>query len=308
MNGTHQQGFGYRARRTFVRLVTFLLILGLGGAVMFLLAQINARTFTLEVDNGQLVVMKGRSLPAGAVAYRPSDPKLADAYAPIPLEGQDASALVPQRFSEREELDRALFPLLSALAKPRITSDDPKQVEQGVYYLRRAQKLSGLTEEQRLQVQQMTSDVAYYQARQKLDDARKQIAEALTQLQLAAESQNKNARSANQMLSTVGPAAKQLEEALRVAVHTQSAPREPEPAAQQPGTQQPAAQQPGAQQPAAQPPGAQQPGTQQPTAPGTPEAQAPAQQPATGSPTPAPPQVRTGPESEPQARPSQPTP
>jgi DNA polymerase III gamma/tau subunit len=228
---------------------------------MFLLSQLNARTYTLELENGKLVVMKGRTLPAGALPFQPSDPRLADTYAPIPLENHDASSLLQQRFTERDDLDRALFPLLETLAKPRIVADEPERVEQGVYYLRRMQKLTGLTEEQRLTVQQMTSDVAYYQARQKLEDARKQVAEALTQLKVAAESQNKNARSANQMLTAVGPVARQLEEALRAAVHTQSAPP-PAPAPVQP----PAPQEP------------------QPTTPAPTEAPAPVQQPATGTP------------------------
>ena len=291
MNGTNQQGFGYRARRTFVRFFVLVSILALGAGVVFLLSQLNARTYTLAVENGQLMVMKGRSLPVGALPFRPSDPRLADTYAPIPLENHDASSLVQQRFTERDDLDRALFPLLEMLAKARITSDEPERVEQGVYYLRRAQKLSGLTEEQRLSVQQMTSDVAYYQARQKLEDARKQIAEALTQLQVAAESQNKNARSANQMLTTVGPAARQLEEALRTAVHTQSAPREPAPTPAQP------------QAPAQQPPAQQQPTTPAPT-----DTQAPVQQPATGLPPTPVPGVQSGVEGEPQNRPAQPTP
>jgi uncharacterized protein YfeS len=270
MNGTNQQGFGYRARKTFVRLFVFLCILALGGGVVFLLSQLNARTYTLAQENGQLLVMKGRNLPAGALPFRPSDPRLADTYAPIPLENHDVTSLLQQQFTERDDLDRALFPLLETLAKPRIVSDESERVEQGVYYLRRAQKLSGLTEEQRLSLQQMTSDVAYYQARQKLEDARKQIAEALTQLQVAAESQNKNARSAHQMLTTVGPAARQLEESLRAAVHTQSAPREPPPAPAPAPAQQPAPQEP------------------RPTTPTTPEPPAPVQQPATGVPTPVP--------------------
>jgi hypothetical protein len=275
-----------------VRLLTFFLILGLGGAVAFLLAQLNARTFTLAQEAGSLVVLKGRNLPVGSVPYRPSDPKLTDAYAPIPLEGADVTALLEQRFSEREELDRALFPLLETLARPRINSDEPQRVEQGVYYLRRAMKLTGLSEEQRLRLQQMQADVAYYQARQKLEDARKQIAEALTQLQLAADAHNKNARSAHQMLTTVGPAARQLEEALRTAVHSQSAPPEkPEAPAQQPPA-------PPAQPQSAQP---------QPGAPTGTEAQPPEQQPATGAPV-AGPGVPTGVQGEPQPRGVQPTP
>lgn len=225
MNAAGQQGFGYRAKRTFTRLIVFTLILGLGGLVVFLLSQLNARTFTLAMVDGQLVVMKGRNAPAGSVPYRPGDPRLADAYAPIPVEGQDVTALVQRSFTERDELDRALFPLLESLARPRIASDEPAKVDQGLYYLRRAEKLSGITEEQRLTLQKLMTDVAYYQARQKLEDARKLVSDALTQLKLAAESQSRHARSANQMLSVVTPPARELEEALRRAVHTLSGPQ-----------------------------------------------------------------------------------
>ena len=48
-----------------------------------------------------LVVMKGRMLPTGAAPFRPGDARLADAYAPIPLEGRDVSSLMEQRFTER---------------------------------------------------------------------------------------------------------------------------------------------------------------------------------------------------------------
>ncbi|MCP3140762.1 IF-2 protein [Pyxidicoccus xibeiensis] len=235
MNAAGQQGFGYRAKRTFTRMIVFLLILGLGGAVVFLLSQLNARTFTLALMDGQLAVMKGRSAPMGSVPYRPGDPRLADAYAPIPVEGQDVSNLVLQKFTERDELDRALFPLLEALARPRIASDEPARVDQGLYYLRRAEKLSGITEEQRLTLQKLMTDVAYYQARQKLEDARRLVSDALAQLKLAAESESRHARSANQMLSTVSPSARELEEALRRAVHTLSGPQaEPQPAPETP--------------------------------------------------------------------------
>ncbi|MBZ4419003.1 IF-2 protein [Myxococcus sp. RHSTA-1-4] len=235
MNAAGQQGFGYRAKRTFTRLLVFTLILGLGGLVVFFRSQLNARTFTLALMDGQLVVMKGRNAPAGALPYRPGDPRLADAYAPIAVEGQDVTALVQRSFTERDELDRALFPLLEALARPRIASDEPARVDQGLYYLRRAEKLSGITEEQRLTLQKLMTDVAYYQARQKLEDARRLVSDALTQLRLAAESESRHARSANQMLSTVSPAARDLEEALRRAVHTLSGPQEaPRPAPEAP--------------------------------------------------------------------------
>ena len=49
------------------------------GAVGFLLSRLNARTFTLQQQDGKLLVMKGRMLPLGAEPYRPSDPALAAA-------------------------------------------------------------------------------------------------------------------------------------------------------------------------------------------------------------------------------------
>lgn len=225
MNETSQQGFGSRAMRALTRLGVTLLVLALGGAVAFLLAQLNARTFTLEVESGNLVVMKGRMLPWGAAPYRPGDVGLADTYAPIPLEGHNVpQSLLEQRYTERDELDRALFSQLESLARPRIASDEPKRIERGVYYLRRAERLAGLSEEQRTSLKQMQGEVAYYQARQKMDDARKLIAEALGQLRLASESDNRHARSAHQMLTVVEPATLQLEDALRKAVHSLSVP------------------------------------------------------------------------------------
>ena len=238
--------FGSRAGSTFKRLLITLVVLALAGAVLFLLSQLNHRTFTLVSDGGQLVVMKGRMLPVGATPFRPGDPRLVDAYAPVPLEGLDAGDVTAQRFSERDELDRVLFGVLERLARPRIQSDQPKQLEQGLYYLRRAAMLGGLTDEQRRTLQSMQADVAYYHARHRLEEARKLVAEGLGQLKVAAESENRHARSANQMLTRVGPAAQALEEALRAAVHTLS---EPAPAAGGAGTEPPAQQQ---QQPAPQ--------------------------------------------------------
>ena len=209
------QSFGRRATQTFTRLLVTLLILGLGGAVLFLLSQLNARTYTLVLEDAQLVVMKGRLLPTGSAPYRPGDPRLADAYAPLPLEGQEASSLLEQKFTERDELDRALFPVLESLARPRVQTDEPAQLEKGLYYLRRAELLSGMTQEQRRMLETMKADMAFFLARQKLEEARRDVSEALTQLQVASESRNRNTHRANQMLTAVGPAAQALEKALR---------------------------------------------------------------------------------------------
>jgi hypothetical protein len=91
-------------------------------------------------------------------------------------------------------------------------------------YLRRAEKLKGLTGEQLLSLKAMKTDVAYYTARRKLEDGQRQVEEALAQLKIAADTDNKHARSANQMIVAVEPQARALAEALRTAVNSLSAP------------------------------------------------------------------------------------
>src|SRR5678815_6176419 len=92
--------FGRRAGRAFTRLVFALL-----GAVGFLLAQLNARTFTLQQQDGKLLVMKGRMLPVGSDPYRPSDPAVAAAYAPVDLLGGSPAGLDGARLHERDAMD-----------------------------------------------------------------------------------------------------------------------------------------------------------------------------------------------------------
>ena len=212
--------FGRRAGRAFTRLVVTLVVLALIGVVGLLLSQLNARTFTLQAQDGKLLVMKGRMLPIGSEPYRPSDPVLAASYAPIDLLGGGAAGLDGARFEERDALDRALFQFLEGLARPRLVSDDPAVLQQGLVALSRMQKLGGVTDEQRRTLRSLESEVAFFQARTRLDQARRDIAEALTQLRLAADSGGRHARAAHRMLSAVEPASNALEEALRRAVFT----------------------------------------------------------------------------------------
>ena len=221
---TPPPSFGSRAATFFKRLFVTALVLGLAGATVFLLSQINAKTFMLENRDGKLVVLKGRMLPMCAELWQPADAALADAYAPIGLEGTSPMGIIDVKYEDRDSLDRAMFSVLEGLCRPRVHSDDPRLLDQGLYYLRRADKLAGLTDEQRLTLKQMKSDVAFYTARQKLEEGQKQIEEALAQLKLAAGVESRHNRAANQMISAVEPEAKALAEALRKAVNTLSAP------------------------------------------------------------------------------------
>lgn len=191
------------------------LIVASAGAAVYALSQVNARTFVLEVQNGQLVVMKGKMMPTGAAPWAPSDPKLVDAYAPIDLEGNVALTVNGQKFEDRDELDRALFSVLEMLARPRLASDVPAELEKGLALVRRAEKLNGLTDDQRTSLKKMQSDVAFFLAKIRLDDARRQLEEALVQLKLAAESDSKSKAQASLMLLAVEPQVKLLATTLR---------------------------------------------------------------------------------------------
>lgn len=211
----NQPKFGTRLYRAFRNLVIFSLVMVAAGAAVYAMSLLNSRTYSLEVRNGQLVVLKGRMLPTGAEPWLPSDPMLADAYAPIDLEGNTALAVVDKKYQERDELDRALFSVLYMLAAPRIASDQPKDFEKALLYVRRAEKLSGLSEDQRAQLKKAQVDLAFYLARVRLDDARRQLEEALSQLKLAAESDSRHKDEANLMLMAVEPQVKLLAGTLR---------------------------------------------------------------------------------------------
>src|SRR5258708_20311988 len=88
-----------RTTSALTRLVVVLLIFGLGGAVVFLISQLNARTYRVEVIDNNLVITKGRLFPIGAEPYRPPDPALKEAHAAIPLEGTRICSLATPPFN-----------------------------------------------------------------------------------------------------------------------------------------------------------------------------------------------------------------
>src|SRR5882724_1586234 len=110
-NPTENASFGSKVASAFKRLLIVLALLGLAGVTVFLVAQENARTFTLEVRDGKLVVNKGRMMPVGADPWRPP-PELVDAYAPLDLKGMQPYGVLNVKFTERDELDRALFSVI----------------------------------------------------------------------------------------------------------------------------------------------------------------------------------------------------
>ncbi len=212
--------FGQRAGHALRRLLVTLLVLALAAIVCVLLARDNARTFSLKMEEGKLVVQKGRLLPWGSAPYRPADPALADVYAPVDLGGVSPGTAETERFEDRDELDRALFRILEQAARPKLLSEDTQVVASGMALLHRMGRLQGATDEQRRTLRALELDVAYDQARIRFEDARRAVAEGLSQLRIAADSPTRRARAAHAMLVKVEPAASALEDVLRQVVVT----------------------------------------------------------------------------------------
>ncbi len=209
--------FLIRLGRAFRNLLIFAVLLAGATGGLYAMSLLNARTWTLEVAQGQLVVLKGKLLPMGSAPFVPGDPLLAEAYAPLDLNGNTALAVVGQHFEDRDELDRALFSVIELLAKPRVASDDKRDLEVGIALVKRAQALRGLSEEQRKTLSQLHAEVAYFLARQRLDESRKQLDDAVLQLKLAADADARHKKDATQMLLAVEPQVKLLSDVLRAA-------------------------------------------------------------------------------------------
>lgn len=212
--------FGQRAGHAFRRLLVSLLVLALAGVVCVLLARDNARTYSLKLEGGKLTVQKGRMLPWGTAPYRPTDASLSEVYAPVDLGGATVAIPETERFEDRDELDRALFRMLEQAARPKLLSDDTQVVASGMALLHRMDRLQGASEEQRRTLRSLELDVAYDQARVRFEDARRAVAEGLSELRIAADSPTRRARAAHAMLVKVEPAASALEDVLRQVVVT----------------------------------------------------------------------------------------
>jgi hypothetical protein len=251
---SERDSLGRRLGRALLRLAITAALLGLLGAVLYLLSERNARTFWLVAEGERAVVLKGRLLPTGAQPWLPADAALADAYAPVALEGArlDRSVL-GQPFRDRDELDRALFRIFEQLARPRVASDEPAELEKGLYFLRRAERLTGITTDQRAALQRMQSEVAFYKARLKLEQARRLIFEASAQLEVASNS-GRHMRLAHALRELLTGPTEALDEALRSASPLGTALEAPSPKEAEPAPPEPAAQEEGLAPGAAQEP------------------------------------------------------
>jgi hypothetical protein len=197
------------------RLLLFLVVAGLLAVAGYLQVERNHRTYFTATHDGALVISKGSYFLWGARPYVPDDPPSAEAYAPIPIPA-GAPPVPDERFDEREDLDRFLFELLAGWAEPRIRTAEPERMKEGFLYVERATRLTGLSGTQSKKLRELRAEVAFFEARDRIEQASVLLEEAREKLRLASDG-SAHAREAAVLLEQLEPANQVVSYALRTA-------------------------------------------------------------------------------------------
>ncbi len=192
-------------------------VLCLSGLVIYLLSERNARSYGVELTGGELVVTRGRMLPFGMRVWAPADRVLAEAYAPLPLIGESPGDLLLTRFDDRDALDRALFRTLRTWAEPRVEAEDPVRLREAVGLLRRMELLSGISDEQRTQLADIRSRVAWFEGRTRLEEALETLQAATSRLKAAADAKGRFSKDAGLLYDRVHPLVERIGQQARAA-------------------------------------------------------------------------------------------
>lgn len=204
----------YRRRGSLGSALSVLVILALAASVVWLLSERNQRTWYLVPDEGRLVVMHGTKLPFGREAYTPDEPGLAEAYRPVvPPPG---ATLPPEKsFEERALLDQALYAVLQGWARGDVDSGVKERLARGLEYLKRAERLPGLSAEQQQELAALRAESGFFEAQGLLERAAADLRGAAERLRAAAGSRSAHAADARLLLKDLEPAVDGVLSALR---------------------------------------------------------------------------------------------
>lgn len=198
------------------RMATLAIIFALSLGILVLLAERNSRFYYLGSEGDMLVVSRGAWLPWGKRPWTSDDPTIREVYGPLPLPVGEPP--VPeQRFDERQELDRALFEVLAGWADAKIRTDEPVQMREGLVYVERASRLTGITPPQRKRLRALRAELAFYEGRDSLERGGQLLQEARDHLELATEASNARAREAVAILDDLQPGLERINRALQTA-------------------------------------------------------------------------------------------
>lgn len=142
----------------------FLIVIALAGMIVYLLSLINSKKYFLAPEGSELVVKKGIFFPVGSEIYQPKDASQANLYLPIerPYDLKHSDEIV---FEDLPSLNREFAKYLVKLSEEMIFSDDEVRYQKGKLYLERVGKLQGLDADQLSQIQALSADVDYIEAK-----------------------------------------------------------------------------------------------------------------------------------------------
>lgn len=152
-----------------------LVALALVAGGVYFASWLNSRRYFLIVAKTEARVAAGRMLPVGNRPYVPKDPALRKAYEPIPLPGGMKLPRGTTTFTDRVELDQALYRLLRDATEFTLAADNKRTPELTERYLTQIKALAGITVQQQLKIAKLERDVQYVRARGLLEKAKKDL-------------------------------------------------------------------------------------------------------------------------------------
>lgn len=215
----------------FRGLLLLCLVLALGAAVAYLMAERNQRHFRMRNQGGIVFIERGRLLPVGYEPFAPDAKDLQSAYAPIKVPpGERVDEI--ENFDDRVELDRALFALLAGWARGRLQSSSSDSFELASGYVSRCALLPGLSEEQRAELRALRADLAYKNGKRIAYAVADDLDKAVAELKLALELGTSRPSDADDWVDQMGKWARDYRAALTDRAKPEAPPRAP--AAQEP--------------------------------------------------------------------------
>jgi len=184
--------------------ITWLVVVGLGILVLWLLADRNSREWWLVPEDGKVVVKKGILFPTGKTSFKSDDPEMSRTYAPV-VPPSGATLPAERSFDDRAALDQALFEQLARWAKDDIRSEQLERMQRARDYLQRAARLAGISPAEREELKVMQGETAFHEATWHLEQGSESLRHALDQLRLASEARGPVSAEALSLLRALEP-------------------------------------------------------------------------------------------------------
>jgi len=171
-----EEGQARGGGRVKLLLVTILVVACIG-VIAWLAGQLNVHRYYLIRADRELVVHRGAPIPFVTRAFEPKTEAERIAYAPVRI---PARWVGPSResFSDRPAMDRALFAVMQKRLSDEFYSGRLPNLERVDTDMRRVDHLSGLSDEDRRDLEELRGDYAYLKARELIEGLPTRLQEA----------------------------------------------------------------------------------------------------------------------------------